>query len=496
MAGEIITTFTEQTQPGVKTYVHPVNAAAATATPLAPGATPTVQLGGQSNGQVTFAFGIPAGPKGDRGMDGSNVVPADTAVASYIDGASSLTTAALQRRWTVINVRDHGAKGDGTTDDTNAIKAAITAARARSNGNQWRGSIIYFPRGRYLVSSTITITAADGPIVLRGDAPAASMLTAPNAVFTLVHFDGDPGSCYNCGLEQIGFDTPGNATGGYQVDANDCIYFRATDVHFLGHFRGVRLRGCGKIFFRGVIWSQETRTGGAADHAWRVGGSTYGPCSDVHFADCQIMRDVSRDSIVGCSVGGVDGLYVTNSHFHSQMFISPTNTGYDNICMSLHVQNTYFDASRGPCVRIEGSAATAISYQQLLFTQCIFRSGTYGLSISTGTVVRDARFIGCSFFDNTVGGVHFANNQANGFVFMGCNFSRNTGTDLDLNGLAHIVTTSTFTAGNSNKNINLASTANFLLVTLNQLVESGVTSANRVTNQSTTSTVANNLGVN
>ena len=154
MAGEIITTFTEQTQPGVKTYVHPVNAAAATATPLAPGATPTVQLGGQSNGQVTFAFGIPRGDKGDPGLPGLNGVPTDQAVAAYVDDPGTAIAGALRRRQSLVSVRDHGATGDGTTDDTVAINAALNAAIALAGTGKWGpGAVLYFPRGTYRITS-------------------------------------------------------------------------------------------------------------------------------------------------------------------------------------------------------------------------------------------------------------------------------------------------------------------------------------------------------
>jgi hypothetical protein len=50
----------------------------------------------------------------------------------------------------VINVLDYGAVGDGATDDTAAIQAAMDAA---SDGNA-----LFFPKGRYVVSSTLNCT--------------------------------------------------------------------------------------------------------------------------------------------------------------------------------------------------------------------------------------------------------------------------------------------------------------------------------------------------
>jgi hypothetical protein len=56
---------------------------------------------------------------------------------SMIDGAT-------------VNVLDFGAKGDGVTDDTAAILAAIASVTSPSRVS------VYFPRGVYLVSSTIS----------------------------------------------------------------------------------------------------------------------------------------------------------------------------------------------------------------------------------------------------------------------------------------------------------------------------------------------------
>jgi len=53
----------------------------------------------------------------------------------------------------VVNVKDHGAIGDGIADDTEAIRAAVVAAidvrRYRVN------PFVYLPKGTYKVSGPI-----------------------------------------------------------------------------------------------------------------------------------------------------------------------------------------------------------------------------------------------------------------------------------------------------------------------------------------------------
>ena len=59
----------------------------------------------------------------------------------------------------VVNVRDFGAKGDGTTDDTGAITRALinTFGYSSTYAGVSTRRTIYFPSGKYLVSSIINV---------------------------------------------------------------------------------------------------------------------------------------------------------------------------------------------------------------------------------------------------------------------------------------------------------------------------------------------------
>lgn len=63
------------------------------------------------------------------------------------------------------SVRAFGAAGDGTTDDTSSIRSAIAAAVSDRSSN-----IVFFPAGRYLITSTVTLPQ----VQLVGEGPATA----------------------------------------------------------------------------------------------------------------------------------------------------------------------------------------------------------------------------------------------------------------------------------------------------------------------------------
>lgn len=86
-------------------------------------------------------------------------------IASGTGAVATTTQAKLRER---ISVKDFGATGDGVTNDTAAIQAAITAAGA--------GKALYFPAGTYILTATLNALSnqsfeGDGPnnTILRRD---------------------------------------------------------------------------------------------------------------------------------------------------------------------------------------------------------------------------------------------------------------------------------------------------------------------------------------
>ena len=87
-----------------------------------------------------------------------------------------------------VNVRDFGAVGDGKTDDTVAIQAAIDSLPAFTRRNPFSVKPIFFPNGVYLVSRTLKRIGGDGRFE-----PGLALVGESEAGVTLRLKDDAPG---------------------------------------------------------------------------------------------------------------------------------------------------------------------------------------------------------------------------------------------------------------------------------------------------------------
>ena len=90
-------------------------------------------------------------------------------------GTGAVTTNVQAKLRETSSVKDFGAKGDGTTDDTIAIQKAIAAVSAAGGGT------VFFPTGTYKITSELIISS--NAVFLTGEGRRASII-APTAMAT------------------------------------------------------------------------------------------------------------------------------------------------------------------------------------------------------------------------------------------------------------------------------------------------------------------------
>lgn len=97
-----------------------------------------------------------AGAMGLSGLSAGDQIAVDTV------GADGRPASWKKKARDVLNVKDFGAKGDGSTDDTAAIQAAIDYAVAAGRRS------VYFPAGTYIVTSPLHAQVETGTTTVGG----------------------------------------------------------------------------------------------------------------------------------------------------------------------------------------------------------------------------------------------------------------------------------------------------------------------------------------
>lgn len=139
----------------------------------------------------------------------------------------------------VISVKDFGAMGDGTTDDTQAFKDALVAAKDYTNIKQL---CVFVPAGQYKITDTL---ALDSNVMLFGAGHYASRLLGSGTTLqnkgVLWTGSGASDTRYNCVIQNLQISN--TATDGIGIFLENAYDYRVDNVIVNDASIGVKIYG-------------------------------------------------------------------------------------------------------------------------------------------------------------------------------------------------------------------------------------------------------------
>jgi hypothetical protein len=291
-----------------------------------------------------------------------------------------------QKLQETVSVKDFGATGDGTTDDTAAIQLALNAGTYGA---------VYFPTGTYKVSSALTVNPSTHVFGSGFDA----IIKTNSATANIFNVSGQ--YVY---ISDLSFNSSVTRTGGYYVDIlSGSSRFRMEQFWMYNAKSGICVRDTsstvtiaqGEILNNVAVTGVGIKIAGGLeisirdvliDQASQIYAGIYiVKAGDVSIEDCQLLT---------CG---------------QALYLEANNT----VIVSVFANNTFFDNStRGLYVLATNSGTVA----RCLFDQCWFSSSAnQGILLNTATsgLIDGIDFNGCHVFLNNSNGFQIENNTKN-----------------------------------------------------------------------------------
>jgi hypothetical protein len=209
-----------------------------------------------------------------------------------------------------VNVRDYGATGDGTTNDTTAVQAALTAAKAGSK-------VLYFPKGNYLVEEALYL---DRGLTVYGDGIASTGILRTslsptsingNNIYAVFYVEGGWNHISDMSVSGVAGSTTGTVNGiqfGANIAAKGSIKNMAINYMlnaiietagvFLTTFDNIQAVSCGYGF---MFTSTSQKTSLTLNQCYAANtGSAY----VMKFVDYSVIQSCAADN---CNWGTTSG---------------------------------------------------------------------------------------------------------------------------------------------------------------------------------------------
>jgi hypothetical protein len=300
-----------------------------------------------------------------------------------------------------VNVKDFGATGDNTTDDTTAIQNAINYLGAS-------GGVVYFPVGTYSITSTITTPSSSNGIALVGSGLRTTFLkwTGGASTMILAHNGTDNFTMQGFALENTGTGTIAVQLNSVRCNISD-VFTNPTVAWSNTIFSTVSTIASYnyKVIFDNVNLFVSAIGLAQANYAIKLGSGhsvTIQNSMFSGFAEQAIFRDITLNT------NALNGLSITGCRFEAFSGIAPNPGSINSI--GINLQYT------------QGVSITGCNFE--MAGDQIGSDNQYGVYIGanvTGCVISGNYFSGngrCNY------SIYIAANSAEAIVISGNQFSR------------------------------------------------------------------------
>ena len=254
----------------------------------------------------------------------------------------------------MLNVKDYGAVGNGSTADATAIQAAINAVPAA-------GGTVYFPAGTYIIPKTIGLLCSKSNVRFLGESSGSILKYSLVSGATKVLLDIDSAS--NVSVEGITFDGNAAVMGGFvptmlRIKQSSNVYVRGCRfVNSTG--AGLALTDAASVWITGNYFKDLNYSG--INLALTPAVGVYNEniwITDNYLDDCQLSAVSGNAAIQVRSIGLHRNIHVLNN---TVLNFGKVGIGMDNVSRSnisgntvitdyIHPTNPY-----GECIVIGGS---------------------------------------------------------------------------------------------------------------------------------------------
>lgn len=239
-------------------------------------------------------------------------------------------------RFGVINVKDYGAVGDGSHDDTVAVQEAVDAVPAT-------GGTVYFPNGVYKISSAISSSKPYLRLVGDGDGSIIELVTSGVDAFTL--------SGTNCTVDHLHIRYAGST-----ASTSGAMLHLASGANW-AHVSSIRMDNSDNSlpFYNGL---QQDK-----DAAYLMGADLNilfcaNACISLNENEVRLERVLAQQGTTtsgsALSITGTSSYQLSSMSFSDMNLLQALNVLYTSYANDLFFSNCFFD-SGAECTLRNGS---------------------------------------------------------------------------------------------------------------------------------------------